>query len=217
MDRCGKFVSGAPLTRESASEKQFGTGLVAGTALEKSFGGALMRELASEKPFGPASAPEAGVKTFAEPAMRVLACCPEDTACNQGAAQLRPPSMDDAQRLILTKFSTWPALMALFDGRRRGRDSGKDGPLRKQALIFHGIGLFLLLLGGYGMLAILKKMTGAAFSYTAGWIILKVVIWLFFGGFIVLRQEWGAGRADRLDRLRSGGGVAAWAGIAKPF
>ncbi len=48
------------------------------------------------------------------------------------------------------------------------------GNARKFAGMSHGIGLILLLVSGFGMLARL----GAGME---GWVIAKVVIWLFFG------------------------------------
>ena len=62
----------------------------------------------------------------------------------------------------------------------------------KGAAIGHGIGLFLILLGGFGMLA-QKEITtayiavyGSAFPM---WLILKVVIWVIFGGSMVLAKR----------------------------
>lgn len=49
--------------------------------------------------------------------------------------------------------------------------------VRKTSAIFHGIGLFLILLGGFGMLARL----GLAKEWPM-WVILKLVIWLVLGG-----------------------------------
>jgi len=125
--------------------------------------------------------------------------------------------MDDASRLILYKMLHLAGLMTLFTGVAVVAIQGKDGPLRKQALVFHGIGLFLLLLSGFGMMAILKKISGDAFSYTAGWVILKLVIWLFFGGMIVLAKNGVLkGQAAWIVCVLAGV-LAAWAGIAKPF
>jgi len=47
---------------------------------------------------------------------------------------------------------------------------------------FHGIGLLLMLLGGFGMIAKLKY----AFP---GWIIAKLVIWLILGGWAAVGKK----------------------------
>ncbi|MBX7208364.1 MAG: hypothetical protein K1X78_08650 [Verrucomicrobiaceae bacterium] len=48
---------------------------------------------------------------------------------------------------------------------------------------FHGIGLLLLLVAGFGMLAKLKL------SYSAPWVIAKMVIWLLLGVLPVLAKK----------------------------
>ncbi|MCP5536403.1 MAG: hypothetical protein H7A51_09240 [Akkermansiaceae bacterium] len=60
----------------------------------------------------------------------------------------------------------------------------------KGAAIGHGIGLMLILLGGFGMQAKLK----AAYIITHGssfptWLILKIVIWVILGGALVLAKR----------------------------
>ena len=50
----------------------------------------------------------------------------------------------------------------------------------KIAGMLHGIGLFLVLLGGFGMLAKL----GA--SVVAGWVMVKLFIWIIIGGLIAV-------------------------------
>ena len=52
---------------------------------------------------------------------------------------------------------------------------------RKQVAITHGVGIFLVLLGGFGMLAKL----GINWPWP-GWIIAKFVIWLVLGGALTL-------------------------------
>jgi len=60
----------------------------------------------------------------------------------------------------------------------------------KAQAIGHGIGLFLILLGGFGMQAKMKE----AWTMTHGsgfptWFILKIVIWLIFGACMVLAKR----------------------------
>jgi len=47
---------------------------------------------------------------------------------------------------------------------------------------FHGIGLLLMLLGGFGMIAKLQ------YGFP-GWIIAKLVIWLILGGWLVVGKK----------------------------
>lgn len=49
-----------------------------------------------------------------------------------------------------------------------------DNPYRRSFAIAHGIGAFLVLLGGFGMLARLGLVSGGL----PGWIVVKLVIWL---------------------------------------
>jgi len=60
---------------------------------------------------------------------------------------------------------------------------------RKSIAITHGMGLFLSLLGGFGLLARL----GIAHGGLPGWVIAKLAIWTLFGGLIALiprRPQW---------------------------
>jgi len=69
----------------------------------------------------------------------------------------------------------------------------------KGAAIGHGIGLLLILLGGFGMQAKMKDLYQAV--YGSGFpmaMIIKLVIWLVFGGCMVLAKR------------RIVNGVAAW-------
>ena len=55
--------------------------------------------------------------------------------------------------------------------------------VRKPIAIAHGLGMFLILLGGFGALARLGVMHGGGLP---GWVIVKLVIWLAVGAFISL-------------------------------
>jgi hypothetical protein len=57
-----------------------------------------------------------------------------------------------------------------------------DNPYRRAFGIAHGVALFLVLLGGFGMLARLGVMHGAL----PGWVYAKLVIWLTFAGALFL-------------------------------
>ena len=58
-----------------------------------------------------------------------------------------------------------------------------DTPQRKIGLRFHGIGLFLLLLGGFGLLA---KMPHIGFAW---WIWVKLILWFGFGAMPLIGKR----------------------------
>lgn len=83
---------------------------------------------------------------------------------------------------------------------------------RKQTAITHGIGIFLILLGGFGMLARL----GLSWPFP-GWVMAKIAIWIAMGGMLALvyrRPQ--SGRFFWLLVLVLGLG-AAYLAILKPF
>ncbi|TGK01914.1 hypothetical protein EHQ53_15725 [Leptospira langatensis] len=57
----------------------------------------------------------------------------------------------------------------------------KENAPRKLIALAHGIGMTLILLGGFGMLARIGILT--AFP---GWVIAKIVLWLVFGGALTV-------------------------------
>lgn len=82
-------------------------------------------------------------------------------------------------------------------------------PWRKRLGIVHGVALFLVLLGGFGMLARL----GVGFP---GWIAAKLAVWVVAGGLIALRKNpaaaaWGVVVVPLLAVL------AGWIAYTKPF
>lgn len=54
---------------------------------------------------------------------------------------------------------------------------------RKRVSIAHGIGLFLILLGGFGMAARMKIST------TEPWVLFKIIVWLGLGGFLAISKR----------------------------
>ena len=88
----------------------------------------------------------------------------------------------------------------------------KQSPGRKASAITHGVGLFLVLLGGFGLLARL----GIHWPWP-GWIIVKVLIWLAFGGLIaVIARKPGMSKAIWWLTLVLGI-IAAYMAVYKPF
>lgn len=53
----------------------------------------------------------------------------------------------------------------------------------RSGMKYHGIGLLILLIAGFGLIAKLKL------SYTAPWVIIKLVIWLVLGFLPVLAKR----------------------------
>lgn len=85
---------------------------------------------------------------------------------------------------------------------------------RRPALVFHGVGLFLILLGGFGMLARLGIMHGAAFP---GWLWIKIGIWVALGVSAVLPYRYPRSAVPLLVLLPVLGGLAAYMAIYKPL
>lgn len=83
---------------------------------------------------------------------------------------------------------------------------------RKQAMVTHGVGLFLILLGGFGMLARMGLVGGLP-----GWVYGKLAIWLALGALIlVIRFRPGTARGLWWGGIALAVG-AAYLAINKPF
>lgn len=80
--------------------------------------------------------------------------------------------------LALTLLSFGGILMFAMNGGTKATNQFKRG-----VMVSHGIGLLLLLVAGFGMLA---KMGSNGLPT---WAILKLVIWLSFGGLIALAYK----------------------------
>ncbi|RMF56581.1 MAG: hypothetical protein D6748_13160 [Calditrichaeota bacterium] len=89
--------------------------------------------------------------------------------------------------------------------------NGENG-WRKRLSITHGVGLFLALLGAFGMIAKLPTV-----NYTDGWVMVKVLLWFIFGGLPVFIRK-----NPQLSKSIWGltlllGVLAALLAITKPF
>ena len=94
-----------------------------------------------------------------------------------------------------------------------GGDRESLGGARKLAAASHGVAMFLILFGGFGLMARL----GISHSDLAGWVIAKLGIWVLLGGAIAVLL-----RKPQLSKvmwflLPAIGGVAAWIAVTKPF
>ncbi len=89
----------------------------------------------------------------------------------------------------------------------------KDYAGRKWAAMFHGLGLVVVLIAGFGLLA----KEGLIRDGMPGWVIGKLIIWLILGGLPVLVY-----RQPKLAKLfwiliLAFAGIATWLAIYKPF
>lgn len=90
----------------------------------------------------------------------------------------------------------------------------RSGSARRLVAITHGVALFLVLLGGFGLLARLGISQGSSWP---GWIWVKLGIWVLLGAALALPY-----RKPELARplwalLPVLGGLAAYMAIFKPF
>lgn len=107
--------------------------------------------------------------------------------------------------LTILVFSLGAICLQMLNGRSREFQN------RKPFMIAHGVGLTLLLVAGFGMLARLGMM-GAWPS----WIYIKFAVWIALGGIIGLmrrKPEWNKGLWAATIALV---GLAAYAAIFKP-
>jgi hypothetical protein len=106
-------------------------------------------------------------------------------------------------------FALVTALTASLSRAAAGVGEPEGDPWRKRLAVAHGVALFLVLLGGFGMLARLGMGV-------TGWVGAKLLLWIAVGGLIVLRKNpaaagWGVVLVPILAAL------AGWIGYAKPF
>lgn len=106
--------------------------------------------------------------------------------------------------IIMIFTSLGAALLHSMNGGER------KYPHRKWVMISHGIGMAMVLVAGFGLLARLGlKMEG--------WAIAKLAIWLYLGGVMAIIY-----RKPKLSKhiwlaIVLAGAVAAWLANAKPF
>ncbi|MEZ4701338.1 MAG: hypothetical protein R2834_13460 [Rhodothermales bacterium] len=83
---------------------------------------------------------------------------------------------------------------------------------RSVIAISHGVGLTLILLGGFGMLARLN----IAWPWP-GWVFVKLGIWVVFGGITAVIQKMGRGGSWLWYVILLLGFTAAYLALYKPF
>ena len=109
-------------------------------------------------------------------------------------------------------FALYLSIGGLFLHALNGGTKETNGN-RKIVAITHGVAMFAVLLGGFGMLASFQR-AGVATSHDA-WVITKLVLWLLMGAMIALPY-----RVPSLARplwlaLPFVGGFAAWVASVK--
>jgi hypothetical protein len=85
---------------------------------------------------------------------------------------------------------------------------------RRLLAIFHGTGVLLILVGGFGMLARLGVMHGAGFP---GWVWVKLVVWALLAVALLAPYRRPALAKPLLLALPILGGLAAYMAIYKPI
>lgn len=89
----------------------------------------------------------------------------------------------------------------------------EDNPSRRLTAALHGIGSFLILIGGFGMLARLSFQHGMGFP---GWLWAKIAVWAILSAAVVLPYRRRALAMPLLVSLPLLAGVAAYMAIYKP-
>lgn len=93
--------------------------------------------------------------------------------------------------------------------------ANKGSPaLRRLAMALHGLGAFLILLGGFGMLARMGIVHGSGWP---GWLWVKVAVWGVLAAAALLPYRWPAVSVPLLLILPVLGGLAAYMAIYKPI
>lgn len=86
------------------------------------------------------------------------------------------------------------------------------GPVKKLAFITHGVGLLIMLVGGFGLLARLGMIRGFP-----NWVWAKLAIWIFMGAAIAIAKRKGQIGWPLMILFVGLGTTAAWLAITKPF
>jgi hypothetical protein len=95
-----------------------------------------------------------------------------------------------------------------------GTDPARSKPIRAVLSAFHGLGLVILVVAGFGLLA---RLNISAPAQWGGWVYAKLLLWVIFGAAVVPLK-----RAPTLARLwlvvlAVLGCVAGWLALMKPF
>jgi hypothetical protein len=83
---------------------------------------------------------------------------------------------------------------------------------RRLFFLFHGLGLIIALVGGFGLAARMGMMQGLPM-----WVYAKLAIWVILGGAIVLAKRRGQMGGPMMLVFLGLGALAAWLAVNKPF
>ena len=108
--------------------------------------------------------------------------------------------------IIMTFVALGSVMSHVFTGGTKA-----DNQWRKVAGMTHGVGLLLVLVAGFGMLARL------GLSPAAGWVIAKLIIWLVLGGISAVIYKMGTKGQSLWYAVILLGVLAAYFAITKPF
>lgn len=87
-----------------------------------------------------------------------------------------------------------------------------EGTAKKFAYMTHGIGLFFILLSGFGLLARLNII-----GSWPNWVFGKLIIWLYFGVFVILIKKRGQMGWALYAPIIGVFIIAAYLAVLKPF
>lgn len=104
-------------------------------------------------------------------------------------------------------------VMFLFAGFGALMSAGEN---RGRAMMLHGIGLVILLVAGFGLIAKQHASAPTVYSYSAHWVIAKMVIWLVMGALPVLAKKKVLPIGAVIAIALVLGGTAAYLGYMKP-
>lgn len=107
-------------------------------------------------------------------------------------------------------------LLVVILGASMGRRVAAEGPdpLRKRFATLHGLALFIVLLGGFGLLARINVEHGALFP---GWVWVKLAIWTLLGGIVVLARRKAGWAMPLLLMVPVLAMLAGYVAYTKPF
>lgn len=83
---------------------------------------------------------------------------------------------------------------------------------RRLFMIFHGLGLLVALVAGFGLAARLNYMAALP-----TWVWVKIGVWIVLGAGLTVAKRKGALGAPVVISFLALGGFAAWLAITKPF
>lgn len=110
---------------------------------------------------------------------------------------------------LIGMFTIFMAYGALLLNAMSGK--GKEGLVsRKLVMASHGVGLLLILVGGFGLLA--RTKVG-----WPDWIMAKLIIWLFLGGLLALVLRKPQMAKSLWFGILGLGATAAYLAVFKPF